>query len=493
MAEEEVKSSFTYTTLFTLQKKIRHLKSLSIRNITFRRPCMHPMSSKTQTYNKCDNTIFPKSENYIKQYDLRDQGNESSLDVNTPEIEQESLSSYELKQHNTKSSLVTHEESLLRLARLENVLKTYLVDTFFTLHIDNIEHPLYISEIVTKTMNPDFLSFDFSLLKTTFGRLSSFTVCIWISSEGSFQLLMKQPINLQSLSYIGGNLYSFKSTFPQNCIILKFNDGYYSCNNLTYQPLCLSINFSKTKECYSYNDIMKLNTLEKCIWDTNNSKKTLIKSLEKYLDKYYKIFKIQKQKNKSSKHLLELESTIILENKKLKEANEYKNSLQKSLNAKRESMKISYQNQQNVANYLEDAKRTLQYRRVTLRQILDKILIHQSHIVTELHNIFPIEPIVGKPLDFTICNLLLPNTNYHKHDEDCIAAALGYTAHLIHLLSFYLRIPLRYPIRPMCSRAVIEDPINALHGSKTFPLWSKGHDHSQFDFGVFLLNKNIEQ
>lgn len=64
---------------------------------------------------------------------------------------------------------------------------------------------------------------------------------------------------------------------------------------------------------------MKLNTLEKCIWDTNNSKKTLIKSLEKYLDKYYKIFKIQKQKNKSSKHLLELESTIILENKKLKE------------------------------------------------------------------------------------------------------------------------------------------------------------------------------
>ncbi|KAG5513809.1 hypothetical protein PMAC_000847 [Pneumocystis sp. 'macacae'] len=385
MIEGEAESSFAYTSLFSLQKKIRHLKGLSIRNITFEQPCKHPISFKTQTCNTYDDTISRRPENHIKQYNLKDRENDSVLDINISETKQESLSSHELKRHNTKGSLVAYEESLLRLVRLENALKTYLVDTFFTLHIDNIE-------------------------------------------------------------------------------------------------------------CYSYNDIMKLNTLEKCIWDANNSKKTLTMSLEKYLDKYYKIFEIQKQKNKSSKHLTELEDTIILENKKLKEAEKYKHLLQKSLNARRESMKISYKNQQNVANYLEDAKKTLQYRKATLHQILNKISMHRSRIIAELHNIFPIEPIIGKPFDFTICNLLLPNTNHYKYDQDHVAAGLGYTAHLIYLLSFYLRIPLRYPIRPMCSRAVIEDPINTLHGSKTsFPLWLKGQDHSQFDFGIFLLNKNIEQ
>ncbi|KAG5440932.1 hypothetical protein PCK2_000087, partial [Pneumocystis canis] len=172
---------------------------------------------------------------------------------------------------------------------------------------------------------------------------------------------------------------------------------------------------------------------------------------------------------------------------------EYKYSLQKNLDLKRQSMKLNQQNQQKVVDYLEDAKKTLQYRKETMSQILKKISMHRSRIVTELQTIFPIKPIIDKPLNFTICDLLLPNTNYHKHDSDHIAASLGYTAHLIYLLSFYLRIPLKYPIRPMCSRAIIEDPISTLQNPGSFPLWSKGQDHYHFNFAVFLLNKNIEQ
>ncbi|KAG4306294.1 hypothetical protein PORY_000282 [Pneumocystis oryctolagi] len=495
MSEKESESQFVCTSMFfSIQKKIRHLKSLSIRNITFRQPLKPSVPFDTQIHNTySDNAISFKPESHL-EYNLEKQINNSIPETKVPEPELESLCQPKLEQHNVRGNTVAYEESLSRLMRLDNALKAHLVDTFFTLHVNNIERPLYISEIVTKTMNPDFLSFDLSTLKASFNRLSSFTICIWISNGGPFRLLLKQLTHLESLNYIGENLYSFKSAFPENCIILRFNNGYYSSNNIKYSYLCPSIINFKTKECYSYNDIIKLNTLEKCIWDANSSKKTLMKSLEKHLDKYYKILKIQKQKNKSSKHLSELENIIIFENKKLKEAKEYKCSLQKNLNSRRKYMKISQKNQKIISTYLEDAKKTLQYRKETLYQILNKISLHRSHIVSELQNIFPIEPIVDKPLNFTICNLLLPNTNYYKHDDDCIAASLGYTAHLIYLLAFYLRIPLRYPIRPMCSRTIIEDPIsNTLHTSKRFPLWSKGQDHSQFDFGVFLLNKNIEQ
>ncbi|KTW26660.1 hypothetical protein T552_02669 [Pneumocystis carinii B80] len=442
-----------------------------------------------EVYNKM---IDELKEKFKQQSIQKDELNHSVLETDTSERELQPLAPSRIRRHSLRRDLMAYEEPLLRLAYLEKALKNHLVDTFFTFHVKNIEHPLYISEIVTKTMNPDFLSFDFSTIKTSFICLSFLIICVWISNGGPFQLLIKQPTHLSSLNYIGENLHSLKSSFPKNCIILRFNDGYYSYHNLAYPLSYMSTNL-ETKESYSYHDIMKLNTLEKCIWDANRSIRMLTKSLEKYLDKYYKLFEIQKQKNKSSKHLSELENTIALENKKFKEAKEYKYSLQKSLNARRESIKIGLQNQQKVINYLKDARKILQHRKETLSQVFKKISTYKCQIATELQNIFPIEPVIDKPLDFTICDIFLPNTDYYKHDNNQIAAGLGYTAHLVYLLSFYLRIPLRYPIRPMCSRSVIEDPTDTYQNSKSFPLWLKGQDYSHFKFGVFLLNKNIEQ
>lgn len=61
------------------------------------------------------------------------------------------------------------------------------------------------------------------------------------------------------------------------------------------------------------------------------------------------------------------------------------------------------------------------------------------------------------------------------------------------MLAFYLSIPLRYPITPMSSRATIKDPVSSINGPTIFPLYAKGVDRYRFEFGVFLLNKDIEQ
>jgi hypothetical protein len=91
-------------------------------------------------------------------------------------------------------------------------------------------------------------------------------------------------------------------------------------------------------------------------------------------------------------------------------------------------------------------------------------------------------------------------------DEEQIATGLGLVSHVICMLSKYLEIPLRYPTIPMCSRSIIRDdtsPNNSLkfrsimyHKDNEFfryPLYSKGVDRTRFEYGVFLLNKDVEQ
>eukprot|EP01097_Dermamoeba_algensis_P001118 TRINITY_DN1420_c0_g1_i1.p2 TRINITY_DN1420_c0_g1~~TRINITY_DN1420_c0_g1_i1.p2 ORF type:complete len:261 (-),score=58.76 TRINITY_DN1420_c0_g1_i1:175-957(-) len=45
---------------------------------------------------------------------------------------------------------------------------------------------------------------------------------------------------------------------------------------------------------------------------------------------------------------------------------------------------------------------------------------------------------------------------------------------------------------PMCSRSTISDEISQQSYPK-FPLYSRGVDRTRFEYGVFLLNKNLEQ
>eukprot|EP00842_Homolaphlyctis_polyrhiza_P007017 jgi/Hompol1/904/HPOL_001323-RA len=94
----------------------------------------------------------------------------------------------------------------------------------------------------------------------------------------------------------------------------------------------------------------------------------------------------------------------------------------------------------------------------------------------------------GKPVLDTqmyICNVKLPNTNYAGNDDDRIATALGFTAHFITVLAYYLDVPLRYYILPISSRSTIWDVV--------FPLFARGSDRVQFEYAVFLINKNVEQ
>jgi len=129
-----------------------------------------------------------------------------------------------------------------------------------------------------------------------------------------------------------------------------------------------------------------------------------------------------------------------------------------------------------------------------LSKTTSKLYARQKELAADLLAIFPIEPAHTETFTFKILGVPLPNSVFTGCDDETVSTALGFASHLIHMLAYYLEVPLRFPIRPMSSRSTISDPITASLGdSRQFPLYAKGSDRYRFEYAVFLLNKNIEQ
>lgn len=144
---------------------------------------------------------------------------------------------------------------------------------------------------------------------------------------------------------------------------------------------------------------------------------------------------------------------------------------------------------------------------------------HEQELESFTSSIKPGAPAGSRPLDqesLTIADLhltVIPSTKMSffsdKKEVQCSATALGYVAHAVTLIASYLQVPLRYPLRLGGSRSYIRDyapsieslPSESTSNSSTptntkpieFPLFLKGQDSTRAAYGVFLLNKDLEQ
>ncbi|KAI9230614.1 MAG: UV radiation resistance protein/autophagy-related protein 14 [Piptocephalis tieghemiana] len=119
---------------------------------------------------------------------------------------------------------------------------------------------------------------------------------------------------------------------------------------------------------------------------------------------------------------------------------------------------------------------------------------HRLQLTSRLADIYPIERAPTIQTIYTIRGQCLPNSQYSGHDQERIGTALGFTAHLIRLMSLFLDVPLRYPLYPRSSQSVVEDPLIPEDATteRYFPLSLKGQDKGRFDYAVLLLNKDVE-
>jgi hypothetical protein len=84
-----------------------------------------------------------------------------------------------------------------------------------------------------------------------------------------------------------------------------------------------------------------------------------------------------------------------------------------------------------------------------------------------------------------------------RHGEICKFAdkkKKSYVCHVVHVIARWLGVTLTYDTIPMSSRSIVKDEISVQgSGSSKFPLYARGVDRTRFEYGVFLLNKDIEQ
>lgn len=127
-------------------------------------------------------------------------------------------------------------------------------------------------------------------------------------------------------------------------------------------------------------------------------------------------------------------------------------------------------------------------------EIAFKLQTQQIRLVRELQQIYPITVYVGGPGDarhrFRVRDLEFPATfqDMLMAPEEELSAVLGYTCHLVHMLSKYLSVQLRYRLLCHNSKSGIQDDRAIL-----YPLfYGRNVDREQFEHGFTLLQRNVD-
>ena len=403
---------------------------------------------------------------------------------------------------------------------MEDVISSNMADVFFSLHMSDQEEPVYISEVIERTMNPDFRFFDLNQSGPSISRLEDLVIKLWARGSGTgeneYHFLLEMHLNLRSLQFIGKTIEGFPQPLPQNCVLFHMKDGIYtsfldnfagepsSPFNFMAPPRTMSI--PQTLPTSSYDALMRLGTLDECIQDALATRSKLEDEINAILEANAEPIAVVRDAKYQSTALAELNEAINTERKRLALAKRRRDEAQAKLASRKQLIKDGYASitagEKDAVPSLHDQITT---NRASLTSITEETLGQRRRICEDLQKIYPINPIPGsKALHFSIRNLPLSNSTFDdEHSPQAVentAAALGHVALLVHNLSFYLSTPLPYPLTARSSTSTIHDPISEVAGgvsgggkaSRIYPLFAGKGPRFRFEFGVFLLNKDIE-
>uniref|UniRef100_A0A672H879 C2 domain-containing protein n=1 Tax=Salarias fasciatus TaxID=181472 RepID=A0A672H879_SALFA len=373
-----------------------------------------------------------------------------------------------------------------------------LLDTYFTLHLclgERISRDFYKSEVIRDSLNPTWRSLDFGMLPDLLDTsVSCFVVRIWGGQGEQYQLLIEWKVNLDGLRYTGQQI---RSRNP-NEIIFGLNDGYYAADfdhkdqSERKKNSLLQVDQSAVRNSYSVFSLLRLHTAQRAIKQTQVTVQKIGKEIEEKLRTTAACTERKKERECMQLRIAVLRSELQRQRKALGREIDLRQKERAQLQKKEEAFSAQHECLKEEKEALTKLQKECTAKREQFLKSNAQLTFRCRQLLSELSYIYPID---ANQSDYVICGVKLPNSeDFQAKDDGSVAVALGYTAHLVLMISCFLQIPLRYPVIHKGSRSSIKDTITdrLTEKEREFPLYPRG-ERFHFEYGVYLLNKNIAQ
>lgn len=479
-------------------RKVRHIQGIALRNLNITNFAVNPglLSNSLATSNGVVGTRKSSISSLMSPTDkYRRRSSVDSVVDNS--IDPESPGRLRRPRRNTR------DQAPQVIRELQNALQelntSHLLDSVVVLYAPEQLEPIYISEVVKESMNPEFKEMDLTKLHCRNSHTVNLTVYGKTRSQPSFHQLFSHDTKLGQLRFIGRSLDFIDFSFPTNSFILNLSDGWYVSPevHVTANSLINSLVSSRdetpiTVTSCSFDNIMKLNNLEECIIDAEVTKTIIAKNIQTRLDLKNNLIILTNRKSQIQNRGRKILNQVSIEKSHIEHLLALKTEAQLRLKDTRRSIISGRQKHTEIRELLEQSKNIYDAKLNDISQMETAIVMEQARLANSLISIFPIDLIDNKKYIFSICQLpLLQNINNQNEEE--VGAVFGFVSQIVYYLANYLNIPLRYPLQPYGSQSFIIDPISDIQGSRTFPLWTKGSLYYRFEYGLYLLHKDIEQ
>uniref|UniRef100_A0A8C3TPR0 UV radiation resistance associated n=1 Tax=Catharus ustulatus TaxID=91951 RepID=A0A8C3TPR0_CATUS len=368
-----------------------------------------------------------------------------------------------------------------------------LLDTYFTLHLcDNtkIYKEFYKSEVIKNSLNPTWRSLDFGIMPDRLDTsVSCFVVRIWGGKKEHFQLLIEWKVNLDGLKYLvhAPNQDEFFFILKIIFLFLKDHSG-------TLKNSLLQVDQSCVRNSYDVFSLLRLHRAQCAIKQTQVTVQKIGREIEEKLRCTSTRNELKKESECLQLKILVLRNELERQKKALGQEVALLHKQKSTLHDRENAFGTEYQKLEEHNESLYELRKECTAKREQFLKTNAQQTIRCKQLLSELSYIYPID--LNNQKDYFVCGVKLPNSeDFQAKDDGSIAVALGYTAHLVSMISFFLQVPLRYPIIHKGSRSTIKDNINdkLTEKEREFPLYAKGGEKLQFEYGVYLLNKNIAQ
>ncbi|KAI9883569.1 MAG: hypothetical protein M1823_004667 [Watsoniomyces obsoletus] len=420
--------SFSRARLLPYNRRLRHLHGLSLRNLSLasladhtrkRGPKTSSGSGDVHSEAPINTSHDPKasSERPPSGAVGTDPGKHKVTDGSIKDAPERPSLKKSAKRRSTLNWAGINPQA--RQKKLEDVTASRMADTWFSLHCEGIEEPVYVSEVVPLAMNPSYRFFDLDSAGCLVTRLAEMTIKIWAKTKSmsEYELLLDVALHLPSLRYIGKTLDDQESPFLPNSLLLHMSDGIYAnvvVRGKKSSPSSALLHALSAKPSpdarptSSYDALMQLSSLDDCIQDALMTQERISAQINQILNRTGKTadggspgsgsiaekgigFDHQTFQASTTESLASTRRYLAAENKQLRLRTKVRANLLESLRSRREAIARGQRAQEDSEGRLKAAKLGLKDYEISLREQDSNMRNQRRRLCEDLSSIYPIE------------------------------------------------------------------------------------------------------